>query len=67
MKITRRAIAGILAGAAAVPALAEPQSDAPKPQDDLQKGARERFEKNAQAMAAVKIPIATEPPFHFKP
>jgi len=28
--------------------------------------ARDVFEKNSKDMAAVKIPVATEPPFHFR-
>jgi hypothetical protein len=62
MKLTRRALAKMIAATAAVPAAAMPQSDATDPQ----KAARERFERNAQAMAAVRVPNATEPPFHFK-
>lgn len=52
----------MIAATAAVPAAASPQADA----SDPAKSARERFEKNAQAMAAVRIPMSTEPPFHFR-
>ena len=61
MQLTRRAVAQILAAGAAVPAIAQPDANTPA------KMARDQFEKNAQAMATVKIPMATEPPFHFRP
>ncbi|MBZ5602404.1 MAG: hypothetical protein LAO79_08865 [Acidobacteriia bacterium] len=60
MKLTRRAMAQMLAAA---PAVSAAQT---APQTDAAKLAREQFDKNSQAMASVKIPIATEPPFHFK-
>ena len=62
MKITRRAIARILAASAAIPIIADPQ---PEP-GDAAKLAREQFEKNAQRMAAVRVPMSTEPAVHFK-
>jgi hypothetical protein len=63
MKVTRRAAARILAATAAVPAAAVPQADSSEPA----KTARDQFQKSAQQMADVKIPVATEPPFHFRP
>ncbi len=33
---------------------------------DPAKRARDQFDQNAQAMGTVKIPMATEPAFHFK-
>ena len=62
MKVTRRQIVPILVASAAVPAAAAPQADS----TDSTKRVREQFEANAQAMASVKIPMTTEPPFHFK-
>jgi hypothetical protein len=61
MKLSRRRIAQLVA-AAAVPALAQPQADS----NDPVKRARDTFEKNSKDMAAVKIPMGTEPAFRFK-
>jgi hypothetical protein len=52
----------MLAATAAVPSTAAPQGES----GDLTRLAREQFEKNAQRMAEVHIPMSTEPPFHFK-
>jgi len=62
MKVTRRALARLLAAGAVVSAEAAPQQVSPDPV----KRARDQFERNTQAMRNVKIPMATEPPFHFK-
>jgi hypothetical protein len=62
MKVTRRAIAQMLAATAAIPSPAAPQAES----GDPARLAREQFEKNAQRMAEVRIPMSTEPPFHFK-
>jgi hypothetical protein len=62
LKVTRRTIARMLAIGAVVPAAAPAQE---RPQD-ARGVAREQFDRNEKAMAAVKIPMATEPPFHFK-
>ena len=59
-KFTRRDAVKLVAAAAAVPAAAQSEG---APQEIV----RERFETNARAMKAVKIPTATEPPFHFRP
>ncbi|HWZ31468.1 MAG TPA: hypothetical protein VNX18_09060 [Bryobacteraceae bacterium] len=62
MKFTRRAIARMLATTAAIPVVAAPQAGTSDPASP----AREQFEKNTHQMAQVKVPIATEPPLHFK-
>jgi hypothetical protein len=62
MQITRRTAARILAAGAAAPAIAAPQTEG----GDKASLVRERFERNAREMGAVKIPMAVEPPFHFK-
>ena len=62
IKLTRRAIAKTLAAGAAARAIASPQAESSEPA----KRAHEVFDKNSQDMAAVKIPIATEPAFRFK-
>lgn len=62
LKVTRRTIARLLAISAVVPAPA-PAQDRPQ---DPRGVAREQFDRNEKAMAAVKIPMPTEPPFHFR-
>ncbi len=62
MKLTRRAIAQLLAAGAAAPVVAQPRQD----QNEHVKRVRETFEKNSKDMAAVKVPMATEPAFRFK-
>jgi hypothetical protein len=58
----------MLAAAAAVPQAAIPQSAAPQtPQADADlDSARELMKSNAQQIANVKLPMPTEPAFHFK-
>jgi hypothetical protein len=62
MKVTRRSLAQMLAAAAV------PQTDSaqePPLNEDL-KSAREQMSTNIQQIAKVKLPMATEPAFHFK-
>jgi hypothetical protein len=63
MAVTRRSLAKLLAGAAVTQA-AEAQTAAPA-NADLQT-AREQMRANAEQIAKVKLPMATEPAFHFK-
>jgi hypothetical protein len=65
MKITRRELAAALVAAA--PAAAE-QTTTPQPTtpEDLLKAARANLKSNADAMAAIDVPMATEPAFQFK-
>lgn len=67
MKLTRRDLAGL----AALSPLAAPlvgQMPAPEnPRPDWTKAAREANKRNADALAKVAVPIATEPAFQFKP
>jgi hypothetical protein len=53
----------MLAAAAAAPQAAT--SQAPPSDADLD-AAREQMKTNAQQIAKVKLPMATEPAFHFK-
>ena len=63
MAVTRRSLAKLLA-AAAVVQKTEAQTAAPG-DADLQT-AREQMRANADQIAKVKLPMATEPAFHFK-
>jgi hypothetical protein len=62
MNVTRRSLAKLIAAAAAVPAVAAPQSDA----DEETRSAHEALKNNAAQIAKVEIPMETEPPFHFR-
>jgi hypothetical protein len=58
----------MLAAAVVVPQAAIPQasgSQTPPPDADLN-SAREQLKSNAQQVAKVKLPMPTEPAFHFK-
>ena len=61
MNVTRRTLAKIVA-AAAVPITASAQSDA----DEETRSAHDALRNNATQIGKVEIPMATEPPFHFK-
>ena len=63
MKVTRRSIARMLAAAAAVPQAASAQTTSPDADLD---SAREQMKASAQQIAKVKLPMPTEPAFHFK-
>ena len=68
MQVTRRSIPRILAArmlavAAAVPQAAPSQT---LPPDAELEAAREPLKTSAQQIAKVKLPMATEPAFHFK-
>jgi hypothetical protein len=58
MKITRRELAAAVVAAPLSPAQTSP--------DDLVKAARDRLKSNANALAAVNVPMDTEPAFQFK-
>jgi hypothetical protein len=67
MKVTRRKLARILAAAAAVPGVAAPQApSAVSSGDEDLNTAREQLRNNAQQLAKVNLPMATEPAFRFK-
>ncbi len=61
MKITRRKLAAVLATSAAAPAIVTAQ-----PSDEETQSAHDLLRTNAEALKKIKIPMATEPPFHFK-
>jgi hypothetical protein len=63
MKITRRKLAAVLATSAAAPAIISAQ---PAASDEETQSAHDSLRNNAEALKKIKIPIATEPPFHFK-
>ncbi len=64
MKLTRRRLAATLVSASALSA----QQTQPPPAaiTDDQQIARDRLKANAAALAAVPLPMATEPAFQFK-
>jgi hypothetical protein len=60
MKITRRTLAAaVLAAPVAAPS-------APAAPEEELKAARETVRRNSEALAKVKLPVATEPAFQFK-
>ncbi len=61
MKVTRRDLA-IMVAAAAVPAGAQPQSEA----GDDTRSAEDALRNNAAQLQKVDLPMATEPAFEFK-
>jgi hypothetical protein len=66
MDVTRRTLARMLAGAAAVTAAAAPQVPSQAASDEESKSAHEAMANYAQQIAKVAVPMATEPAFHFK-
>ena len=68
MKLTRRAVL-----ASAVPALAAaqgsptPANPAAVPAPDYLAISAAQYARSAQAIAKVRVPMETEPAFHFKP
>ena len=64
MEVTRRKLALTLAATAAIPtiAIAQPHSAS----DEETQSAHDLMRTNSQALAKVKLPMTTEPPFHFK-
>jgi hypothetical protein len=64
MAVTRRSLARMLAGAVAVQRTGVSQAVAPA-DGDLD-SARELLRTDVQQIAKVKLPMATEPAFHFK-
>jgi hypothetical protein len=62
--VTRRSLARMLAVAAAAPQAGVSQTGA-APDADLE-SARDLMRTNSGQIAKVKLPMATEPAFHFK-
>jgi len=63
MDVTRRTLATLFAAAVAAPgAEAAPQAS----ESDDDKAARELMRNNAQQLAKVSLPMATEPAFRFR-
>jgi len=63
MKLTRRQLAAAIAAAPLAPvSQGQPAGQA----DDPDAAARSRLKSNAEALAAVPLPMATEPAFQFK-
>jgi hypothetical protein len=66
MKMTRRKLA-MLAVAGPIAATAIPaEAQAPDSSDEETRSAHDLLRTNAEAMAKVNVPIATEPAFLFK-
>jgi hypothetical protein len=64
MEVTRRKLALTLAATAAIPTIAIAQP--PSASDEETQSAHDLMRTNSQALAKVKLPMTTEPPFHFK-
>jgi hypothetical protein len=65
MAVTRRSLARVLAAAAAVSRTGVSQTNQPASNADLE-SARNQMRTNIEQIAKVKLPMATEPAFHFK-
>jgi hypothetical protein len=65
MAVTRRSLAKMIAAAAVAPRVGVSQTDQPAPNADLE-SARGQMRTNFQQITKVKLPMATEPAFHFK-
>jgi hypothetical protein len=72
MNVTRRNLARMLAATTAIPAVVIPvvadpaAAQAPAESDEETRSAHDLMRSNAQALAKVKLPMATEPAAHFK-
>ncbi len=64
MAVTRRSLARMLAAAAAATQTSGAQT--PQPADADMQSARDQMRANAEQIAKVKLPMATEPAFQFK-
>lgn len=65
MDVTRRTLAHLFAATVAVP-LAEAAPQASPAQSDDDRSAHELLRSNAEQLAKVALPMATEPACHFK-
>lgn len=66
-KITRRQLAGAVAGSTAVSIVAlTVMGQAPAPARDYDKEARDSHKENSDALASFQIPMSLEPAFQFK-
>jgi hypothetical protein len=67
MNVTRRDMARMLAATTAIPSIVIPvEAQAPADSDEETRSAHDLMRSNAQALAKVKLPMATEPAAHFK-
>jgi len=64
-KITRRALAAVIAAPAAL-AAQTPAGPSPPNADDELKAARDQNRQNQEQLAKLPLPMATEPATHFK-
>ncbi len=62
MKVTRRELAGLAAGAA----VARPQTREAESPEELLKRAQDGVRRNSAAIAKYKVPAETEPAFSFR-
>lgn len=65
MKLTRREVTAAMLAGQAVRLQAAQQATNQSADAEL-KAARERLKSNADALSAIKLPMATEPAFQFK-
>ena len=67
MSVTRRKMARMLAATTAIPVLAiSAEAQAFSDSDEETRSAHDLMRSNAQALAKVRLPMATEPAVHFK-
>lgn len=66
MDVTRRKLAQMLAAGVPIAAAAPAQTPDPAEADDDLKIQREQMRNNAQQLAKVALPMATEPAVHFR-
>ncbi len=69
MKVSRRELARTMGAAVVMPAIAAIPIDVqaqPSTSNEETQSARDLLRSNSEAIAKVKLPMATEPPFHFK-
>ncbi|HLX44932.1 MAG TPA: hypothetical protein VKR43_15910 [Bryobacteraceae bacterium] len=65
MDVTRRTLTRLVAAAVATP-LMEAAPQAPPAESDDDRSAHDLLRSNAQQLAKVSVPMATEPAFRFK-
>lgn len=66
MALTRRELAGVLSASVLAPAQGAPQAPAQESAEQLLAAAKERLRRNAETLAKVRVPTATEPAFQFR-
>lgn len=65
MKLTRREVAGVVA-MTRLAAQSQPSAPPAETPEQLVAAARDRLRRNAETLAKVPVPAATEPAFQFR-